>query len=266
MNKKYTVVSTVLLVAAAVALSGCGKKTTTTTTNTNTVPVVVTEAPFTMESGKKVFSLQLVNGLLNYKTMTFTPGDTVEIRLTSDNQPADFKFLEVPAVSTNGIFGTILNTNDPGGTYKLVCVDRECGTITITVLPGTNVNTNASAVTNQPANTNSTSQITKAETQRIPAGTTLTPGMNMVTTTTFTVGDQLALNITGTFNSGDMLTHAITSSTGTTVIAQGPSSTLMTGSNGSCCSALPSVAGSYNVDLYVNGTKAQSVPITVTSK
>lgn len=270
MNKIKLIVMGILIVGAGFVISGCTKK-TTNTTNTNT-PVVVTEAPFVLENGSKVFTLKLVNGLLNYKTMTFHAGDRVEVRLTSDDQPINFKFQEVPAAaSTNGVFGTILQDNDQGGTYHLICSDRECGSITLTVIPkaGTNTsanNTNQASNTNTGANINSTNQITKVELQRIPEGTGFTPTGTYETTTSFHVGDQFGLSVTGDFIVGTKFAHAITDSSGKSVEAQTAHSDLRAGTNGSCCYSLPTSAGSYNVKLYINGTEAQSVPITMESK
>lgn len=272
MNKKIILASVVLLAAAALTLSGCGKKTitTTNTTTTNTNTVVVTEAPYTMSGATKVFSLQLANGLFNYKTMTFHAGDSVEIRLTSDGQPVDFKFQDVPAASSNGVFGTIIQNNDPGGTYRLICSDRECGSITLTVIPNTTANTNTLANTNQAINTNASNtnsipnkEITKVELQRIPAGTGFNPANTYPSTTSFQVGDQFGLSVTGNFIVGTKLAHSITDSTGAEVESQTQHADLRAGSNGSCCYSLPATAGSYNLKLFIDGTAAETVPFTV---
>jgi len=263
MNNKAMWRSAIFLVVLSLALAGCGQKKTTAST-TNTPIKVVIEAPYVVENGLKVYALKLVNGLLDYKTMTLHPGDRIEIRLTSDGQPVDFKFQEVPAASTNGIFGTDINTTDPGGTYHLVCVDRECGSITVTVPPGTNGNTNTTASnTNQTSTTPVVSQISKAEMQQVPAGTTFGPGLTLKTTTAFNVGDQFGLNVVGTFNPTDLLTYAINDQAGVQVIAPGPNAKLTGTSNGSCCYGLPSQAGNYTVDLLINGVKATSIPITL---
>lgn len=265
-NKKIILASAVMLVAMALIISSCGKK---TQTNTNTTPantnVVVTEAPYTMSGSTKVFTLKLVNGMLNYKTMTFHAGDSIQVNLTSDGQPVDFEFKGTGAKSTSGVFSTMISNTDSGGTYQLSCVDRDCGGITLTVIPlkTTNTNTNTN---NAVSNTNSQSGITKVELQRLPAGTAFSPNVNMSTTATFEVGDQMGFGVTGIFNSGDKLTFAITDANGNTVIGQGLQKDLITGTNGSCCFGLPSSAGSYNVQFYVNGVLGESVPITMTKK
>ncbi|MFA6588259.1 MAG: hypothetical protein WCT08_04260 [Patescibacteria group bacterium] len=263
MSKKTILIRSVFLIALAFVVTGCSKKTTNTnTTNTNT-NVVVTEAPFVMNGSTKVFSLKLVNGLFNYKTMTFYAGDNVEVRLTSNNQPVDFKFQNVPATSTNGIFRTIIQDDDKGGTYLLVCSNQECGSITLTVIPKTNTNT-TNGNTNQAANTNtSPNQITKVELQRIPAGTTFSPNNTYETTTSFNVGDQFGLSVTGEFKLGTTLAHTFTNSAGKEIEAQSKHQNLQPGTNGSCCFSLPTTAGSYNLKLYVDGKAAQSVPITL---
>jgi hypothetical protein len=210
-----------------------------------------------MSGTTKVFSLQLVNGLLNYKTMTFHAGDMVEVRLTSDGQPVDFMFQEVTAAaSTNGVFGTSIANDDQGGTYHLICKNQSCGSLTLTVIP-------KNATANTTANTNSSSQISKVELQRIPAGTTFNPQNTYETTTSFQLGDQFGMSITGAFSSGDKSTFSITDSDGTEVEPQGISSNLQNGSNGTCCFSLPDTAGSYNLNIYINSIKSQSVPITV---
>ncbi|MFH0805242.1 MAG: hypothetical protein V1916_03555 [Patescibacteria group bacterium] len=230
---------------------------------------MVTETPYVMENDLKVFTLKLVGGVLNYKTMTFHAGDRVEVRLTSDSQPVNFKFQEVPtAASVNGIFGTILQDNDQGGTYHLICSDRECGSIALTVVPNTNTNaaaSNSNAVTNSnaAANANAANQITKVELQRIPADTTFSPTNTYTTTTSFQVGDLFGLGVTGNFAAGTKLAHTFTDSTGREIEAQSQHPDIQSGTNGSCCFSLPAAAGSYNLKLYVNGTAAPSVPITI---
>ncbi len=274
MNKKFILGSCVLLAMAALILSGCTKKTATTTANTaKNINAVVTEAPYTLTGSNKVFNLKLVNGQLNYKTMTFHAGDTIEIRLTSDDQPVNFKFREVPAAaSTNGVFGTIIQDNDQGGTYHLICADRDCGNITLTVIPKTNANSAAGGNTNGTvnagvgANTNSVGQVSKVEFQRIPAGTAFSPTNTYETTTSFRVGDQFGLSVTGTFKAGDASTFSITDSTGREIEPQSAPSNLQTGTNGTCCFALPSTAGNYFVKVFVNGIEAKSTPITVSAK
>jgi hypothetical protein len=263
MNKKKLFLASIVVIGAVLILSGCGKKTTNTSAaNTNTI---ITEAPYTMSGNTKAFNLKLVNGQLNYKTMTFYAGDSVEVRLTSDNQPVDFKFQEVPsAASTNGIFGTNLEENDQGGTYHLICSDRECGIITLTVVPKTNTNASNSN-TNGATNTNTApnKEITKVELQRIPAGTAFSPSNTYETTTSFQVGDQFGLSVTGNFIVGTKFAHSITDSTGKDVEGQTQHSDLRGGSNGSCCYSLPSTAGSYNIKLFIDGVAAETVPITV---
>jgi len=261
MNHQKLLAAIAIGAVFSVVGAGCSK---TTTKNTNTV---VTEAPYVVEGAKRVYSLQLVNGLLNYKTMTFHPGDSVEIRLTEAGQPVDFYFQEVTAAaSTNGIFGTNINTDDPGGTYHLICKNRECGGITVTVPPGTKTITNATGATNQPVNTNTANGITKVELQRVPVGATFGPNNNYAITTTFVVGDQFGLNVNGKFNPTDLLTYGVNNSGGQQVIMPGPSSKLTGTSNGSCCFGLPATAGSYDLILYINGVQARSVPITMTAK
>jgi hypothetical protein len=267
MNKKIILLSIVLLAAVALTVSGCGKKTTTSTTNTaiNT-NTVVTEAPYTMVGGSKVFNLQLIDGLMNYKTMTFHAGDLVEVRLTSNGQPVDFMFQEVSAAaSTNGVFGTKIENNDQGGTYHLICKTQSCGSITLTVIPNTTANTNTAANTNQSANTNSTpnKEITKVELQRIPVGTTFSPTNTYAATTEFQVGDQFGMSVTSNFIVGTKLAHSITDSTGAEVESQTQHADLRAGSNGSCCYSLPATAGSYNLKLFIDGTAAETVPFTV---
>ncbi|MFA6099070.1 MAG: hypothetical protein WCV50_06070 [Patescibacteria group bacterium] len=271
MNKKNILASTALLVLVALTASGCTKKTTTNTT-TNTVKntnVIVTEAPYIMTGSTKVFNLKLVNGLLNYKTMTFHAGDTVEVRLTSDSQPVDFQFQEVSsATSVNGVFGTVITEDDRGGTYHLICKNTSCGNIAVTVIPNANINssasnTNASANINAAANTNTANQITKVELQRIPAGTTFSPTNTYETTTSFQVGDQFGLGVTGNFAAGTKLAHSFTDSSGAEIEAQSQHPDIQNGTNGSCCFGLPATAGSYDLKLYVNGTVAQSIPFTM---
>ncbi|PIY95764.1 MAG: hypothetical protein COY66_05890 [Candidatus Kerfeldbacteria bacterium CG_4_10_14_0_8_um_filter_42_10] len=269
MSKKLVLLAA-LLVSFALVLSGCGKK---TQTNANTTPIntntVVTEAPFTLSGITKIFELKLVNGQLNYKTMTFYAGDTIRVSLTNDDQPVDFEFKNVGAKSTSGVFSTSISNTDPGGVYQLGCIDRDCGIITVTVINSNkniNINSNANQATNTNTNNTATSSITKAELQRLPAGTTIIPGMSMETTDIFQIGDQYGLNVLGVFKEGDILTHSIVDSNGTEVEPQGPSSNLITGSNGSCCYSLPNLAGSYSVRLYVNGQETLSVPFTVTAE
>lgn len=274
MNNKFVIAGVALLALAALTLSGCGKKTTTTETNTaKNTNTVVTEAPYIMSGSTKVFNLKLANGLLNYKTMTFYAGDTIEVRLTSDDQPVNFKFQEVPAAaSTNGIFGTIIQENDQGGTYHLVCSDRDCGNIALTVVPKANTNsttgsnTNGTTNTNTTANTNAASQVSKVEFQRIPAGATFSPTNTYETTSSFQVGDQFGLSVTGTFKTGDKSTFSVTDSTGREIEPQGMSSNLQTGTNGTCCFSLPSAAGNYFIKVFVNGVETRSTSITVSAK
>lgn len=271
MNNKKALLVAAMVLGIAVVLSACGKKTATTTTNTATntntnTNAVVTEAPYTMVGGTKVFNLTLVNGALNYKTMTFHAGDSVEVRLTSNNQPVDFNFSPVPAASTDGVFRTNIANDDKGGTYSLGCVNTSCGIITLTVIPTANANANTAANSNQATNTNTANQITKVELQRIPAGTGFTPTGTYETTTSFKVGDQFGVSVTGDFTVGSKLTHTFTDSTGKATEALSSHPDLRGGTNGSCCFSLPTTAGSYNLELYVNGAKAQSVPITMTNK
>ncbi|MDD5039579.1 MAG: hypothetical protein PHY34_00325 [Patescibacteria group bacterium] len=272
--KPWYVLVPVLIIAVAITVSGCGKKTSNTpktnaNKNTNTV---VTEAPYTTENGTKIFSLQLVNGLLNYKTITVYAGDAMEIRLTDNGQPVDFEFKGITQ-STNGVFGTRINLDDPGGTYQLTCLNTSCGSIAVTVInTSTNANTAANANTALNANaaagsnTNAANQITKVELQRIPAGTTFTPTDMYETTTSFTVGDLFGLSVTGNFAAGTTFAHSFTDSTGADVEGQSQHSNLQQGSNGSCCFSLPPAAGSYNLRLIVNGTEAESVPITMSAQ
>lgn len=264
------IVAVVAVVAGVVYFVWFGKKEKATNSNTatNNAPVntnvVVTEAPFIRSGNTKIFSLKLIDGQLNYKTMTFYAGDNIQVNLTSDGQPVDFEFQSVGVKSTSGVFSTQINTTDPGGVYQLVCSDRSCGAVTVTVInSNVNLNTNATVNTNQSANTNSTSQITKVELQRLPAGVAFNPGINMATTTSFNVGDQYGIGVTGVFKSGDQLTHSITNMNGQEVLSGGVASSPTTGTNGTCCFALPSVAGQYNVKIDLNGVVAQTVPITV---
>lgn len=267
MDKKKILFVATVIVSTALILSGCGKKTTTTNTakNTNTT-VIVTEAPYTLVGSNKVFNLQLVDGVLNYKTMTFHAGDMVEVRLTSNGQPVDFMFQEVAAAaSTNGVFGTKIENNDQGGTYHLICKTQSCGSITLTVIPNTTANTNATANTNQSTNASSTpnKEITKVELQRIPVGTTFSPTNTYAATTEFQVGDQFGMSVTGNFIVGTKLAHSITDNTGAEVESQTQHADLRAGSNGSCCYSLPTTAGSYNLKLFIDGTAAETVPFTV---
>jgi len=264
---KFFLVAAILLCGTFI-LTGCGNKNTNTNTNKNT-NTVVTEAPFTMSGATKVFNLKLVNGLLNYKTMTFYAGDTVEVRLTdANNQPVEFEFKGITQ-SANGVFNTSIANDDKGGIYQLTCVNIECGSLAVTVI-NQNANTSTNTVTNTSTNTsNANAQgVTKVEMQRIPAGTTFDPasGATYATTTNFTVGDQFGLSVTGVFDSGATTTHAILDASGTVVDPQGMSTALQTGTNGTCCYTVPSTAGSYTVKVYVNGTEAQSVPITVAAQ
>ncbi|MFA5134413.1 MAG: hypothetical protein WC505_01340 [Patescibacteria group bacterium] len=252
--------------AAAVYFVTKGEKnsnsvaTVNTAQNTNTA---VTEAPYTMSGNTKVFSLELVNGQLNYKTMTVYAGDSVQIKLTSDGQPVDFQFQNVPeAVSTAGIFNTTIQENDQGGTYYLICADNTCGSIAVTVVPKANVNASASNA-NASTNAASAAEITKVELQRIPAGTTFSPTDTYETTTSFEVGDLFGLSVTGNFAAGTTLAHTFTDSTGAEIETQSQHPDLQAGTNGSCCYSLPLTAGSYNLKLFVNGAAAQSVPITL---
>lgn len=264
-NKKLFLIF-VVLIGVALIISACGKKTqTNTNTASSNTNKVVTEAPYTMSGNTKIFDLKLVNGMLNYKTMTFYAGDAIQVNLTSDDQPVDFKFQNVDAKSTSGVFSTMINNTDPGGVYQLVCSDRECGAITVTVI-NPNKNTNTTTNTNQTANTNSASSISKVELQRIPAGTTFSPSNTYETTTSFPVGDQFGISVTGNFATGTKLAHTFADSTGKEIEAQSSHPDLQTGTNGSCCFSLPATAGSYNLKLYINGAVAQSVPITVTEK
>jgi hypothetical protein len=272
MNKKQYLIAATIMIGAAFFLTGCGSKNTNTNSQLN-ANVVVTEAPYTLSGATKVFNLKLVNGLLNYKTMAFHAGDSVQVRLMSDDQPVDFKFQNVPAESTNGIFSTNVAADDKGGTYNLICKDRECGSIAVTVIsnPNASANTNSVANTNATANTNAssntnTSGVTNVELQRLPSGTTFNPNVNMPTTTAFKVGDQFGISITGTFKTGDKSSFSITNSKGQTVDPQSAQRDLQTGTNGSCCYNLPATVGSYNLNVFVNSAKTQSVPITISAK
>jgi hypothetical protein len=270
MTSQKLLTGAIIVIGAALILSGCGKKTVTDTNTQQNINAVITEAPYIMSGTTKIFSLKLINGQLNYKTMTFLAGDSIQIRLTSDAQPVDFKFREIPdAASTAGIFNTNIQDNDPGGTYYLICKDRECGSITVTVVPKTNTNSttgNTNQITNTASNTNTTNQITKVELQRIPAGTGFTPANTYETTTSFEVGDQFGLGVTGDFIVGAKLAHDFTDSTGKSIEAQTTHPDLRAGTNGSCCYSLPTSAGSFDLNVYINGDKAETVPITMTPK
>jgi hypothetical protein len=146
-----------------------------------------------------------------------------------------------------------------------------CGkktTVTNTTNTGTpnvnaEANTNAAANTNSGVNTNSATGITKVELQRLPKGVTFSTNVNMATTNSFSVGDSMGFNVTGTFAEGSKLTFAILDSNGNIAEPQGMSLNLINGSNGNCCFGLPTSAGSYTVKFYVNGTEGYSLPMTL---
>lgn len=261
-NKKVLFMA--VLAVFVLVLFGCGKAKQETNGNNNAnTSIVGGEAPYVMSGSTKVFALKLVNGRLNYTTMTFYAGDSIRVELTSDGQLVDFEFIGVGAQSTNGAFSTMISNTDPGGTYQLGCQDRACGSLTVTV-----INSNKNINTAQ--DTNSSFGISKAELQRLPAGADfsryVSGELTMEVTNRFKISDQYGLNVTGTFQSGDMLTHAISDNTGKEVFGQGPQSKLQTGSNGTCCFSLPEVAGEYNVNLYVNGNMAESMTIIVSEE
>lgn len=269
-HKKIILAGAVILLAAGLILAGCGKKTADTNTSVQNVNTKTDEAPYTMITGTKTFALQLVNGLFEYSKMTFYAGDSVKVTLKENGTPVDFEFVMPNVKSTDGIFTTILQANDQGGTYQLVCQERECGTIVLTVVPSSapntneSVNTNTSANANSSVNINASGGITRVELQRLPKGTDFSPNVNMATTNSFSVGDNFGFGVTGTFASAAKLTFAILDSKGTVVEPQGMQFNLINGTNGNCCFGLPATAGSYNVKFYVNGTEGYSAPITVT--
>jgi hypothetical protein len=263
-HKKIILAGAVILLSAGLILAGCGKKTANTNTSVQNVNTKTDEAPYTMITGTKTFALQLVNGLFEYSKMTFHAGDSVKVTLKENGTPVEFEFVNPNVKSTDGVFSTILQANDQGGTYQLVCQGRECGTIVLTVVPSSTANTNASVNTNAVTNTNSASSITKVELQRLPKGTDFSTNVNMAVTNSFSVGDSFGFGVTGTFASAAKLTFAILDSKGTVVEPQGMQFNLMNGTNGNCCFGLPQTAGSYNLKFYVNGTEGYSAPITVT--
>jgi len=257
-----------LMIALAIGLvsllAGCGKKAITNQAadpnqKTN-ADVVVTEAPYTMAGGTKIFNLELADGKLNYKTMTFNAGDMIEIHLSNNGQPENFRFQNIPAFSTNGVFGTKIQNDDQGGNYFLVCTEKDCGMIAVTVVPGTaGANTSPTDVNVN----NQTTKIDKIELQRIPAGTTFNPANTYEATAIFKVGDQFGFNITGTFKVNDKLTYEIVDTAGKIIEPQGVSSKLITGSNGSCCFATPTKVGAYTFKAYVSGVESGTTNFSI---
>ncbi len=118
-----------------------GAETADVNVNTATQPtnstVAGTEARYEISAdpvpGTKHFMLDVVDGTINYDTITVSAGDSFRITLMEEGRPVEFTFPSTGQTSQNGTFTTTVGKDATDDTVSMTCLNKNCGELTLII-------------------------------------------------------------------------------------------------------------------------------------